>query len=60
MNETRKGFSEPGAIKLDHLQPFKPILFGKFSICFTFKLGGQYLLPQRVNIEEWEGDLTYS
>ena len=39
----------PGAFKLEHLQPFKPILFKKFSTFFTFILGGQFLLPQRAN-----------
>ena len=28
----------PGAFKLDHLQPVKPILFSKFSNFFTFIL----------------------
>ena len=37
----------PGAFKLDHLQPFKPILFRNIFIFFTFILGGQFLLPQR-------------
>ena len=41
-----------GAFKLDHLHPFKPILFRKFSICFTFILGGQFLLPLRANGEK--------
>ena len=39
----------PGIFKLDHLHPFKPLLFWKFSIIFTFILGGQFLLPQRSN-----------
>ena len=38
-------FSVPGAFKLDHLHLFKPLLFKKFSIFFTFILGGQFLLP---------------
>ena len=41
-----------GAFKLDHLQPLKPILFRQFSICHIFILGGQFLLPQRVNSEQ--------
>ena len=41
--------SVPGAIKLDHLQPFEPILFSKISNFFTFILGSQFLLPQRAN-----------
>ena len=36
----------PGAFKLDHLQPFKPILFPKFDNFFTFMLVVQFLLPQ--------------
>ena len=47
-----RGELVPGASKLDNLQPFKPILFLEFSICFTFILGGQFLLPQRANSEE--------
>ena len=44
----------PGAFKLDHLQPFKPILFRKFSSFFTFILGSPFLLPQRANFGSWE------
>ena len=36
----------PGASKLDHLQPFKPILFQNFSNFSSFILGGQFLLPR--------------
>ena len=39
----------PGAFKLDHLHPIKPLLFWKFFNFFTFILGGQFLLPQRAN-----------
>ena len=39
----------PWTIKLDHLQPFKPILFWEISNFFTFILGSQFLLPQRAN-----------
>ena len=42
-----RGVSVPGAFKLDHLQPIKPILFPKCYNFFTFMLGGQFLLPQR-------------
>ena len=44
-----RGFSVPGAFKLDHLQPIKPLLFWYFCNFFTFILGGQFLLPQRAN-----------
>ena len=44
----------PGVFKLDHLQPFKPILLSKISICFIFILGGQFLLPQRAISEKRE------
>ena len=44
----------PGAFKLDHLQPFKPILFLEFSICCTFIPGDHFLLPQRANTEKRE------
>ena len=38
-----------GAFKLDHLHPFKLLLFRYFSNLFTFIRGGQFLLPQRAN-----------
>ena len=49
-----RGFSVPGAFKLDHLQPFQPLLLWKFSTFFTFILGGQFLLPQRANMHKRE------
>ena len=52
--EWNRGVWVSGAFKLNHLQPFKPILFRKLSICFTFILGGQFLLPQRANSEKRE------
>ena len=48
-NGPDRGVSVPGAFKLDHLLPYKPLLFWKISIFFTFILGGQFLLPQRAN-----------
>ena len=39
----------PGAFKLDHLQPFKPILLSNVSNCFTFILGSPFLLPLTPN-----------
>ena len=51
--EWDKGFSVPGAFKLDHLQPIEPILFQKIFNFFTFILGGQFLLPQRANNRRW-------
>ena len=44
-NGRARRVSVPGAFKLDHLQPFKPILYWQFSICFIFILGGHFLLP---------------
>ena len=44
-----RGFPVPGAFKLDHLHPSKPILLGQFFNFFTFILGGQFLLPQKAN-----------
>ena len=49
-----RGVSVPGAFKLDHLQPFKPILFWKIFNFFHFILGSQFLLPQRANNGSWE------
>ena len=43
-----------GAFKLEHLQPFRPILFLHISICMNFILGGQFLLLQRANSEKRE------
>ena len=48
-NGWETGVSVPGAFKLDHLHPVKPILFPKFYNFFTFILGGQFLLPQGAN-----------
>ena len=47
--EWDRGFCMPGSFNLDHLHPFEPLLFWKFSNFFTFILGGQFLLPQRSN-----------
>ena len=44
-----RGFSMPGAFKLDHLQPFEPIFIQKIFNFFTFVLRRQFLLPQRAN-----------
>ena len=52
--EWDKGFSVPGAFKLDHLQPIEPILLQKISNFFIFILGSQFLLPQRANNGKWE------
>ena len=48
------GVSVHGVFKLDHLQPFKPILFWDFPNFFTFILGSPFLLPQRDNYEKGE------
>ena len=53
-NGCYRGILVPGAFKLDHMQPFKPILFWQFSICLIFILGGQFSLPQRANSENRE------
>ena len=49
-----RGVWVPGAFKLDHLQPIKPLLFPNFYNFFIFILGGQFLLPQRANNGERE------
>ena len=41
----------PWAFKLDHLHPFRPLLSWKIFTISTFILGGQFLLPQRANME---------
>ena len=43
-----RGVSAPGAFKLDHLQPVKPILFPRFSNFFTFILGANSYYPRRL------------
>ena len=43
-----------GAFRLEHLQPFEPILFWTFSNFFTFILGSLFLLPQRANYGKGE------
>ena len=40
------GDSVPGALKLDHLHPLKPILFSKFYNFFTFILGANSYYPR--------------
>ena len=49
IDKTDREFSVHWAFKLDHLHPFKPLLFPKFSNFFSFILGGPFLLPQRAN-----------
>ena len=56
--ESESGISVPGAFKLDHLQPIKPMFFPKFSNFFTFIQGGQFLLPQRG--DDWKWKLEFS
>ena len=44
-----------GAIKMDNLQTFKPILIQNHANFFSVILGSQYLSPShRANIEHWE------
>ena len=43
-----------GKFKLDHLLPFEPILSQKIFNFFSFILGGQFLLPQKANMEKRE------
>ena len=52
--EWDSGFSVLSAFKLDHLQPFKPILSRYFYTFFTFILGSPFLLPQRTNYQKGE------
>ena len=49
-----RGVSVPGAFKLDHLQPVKPILFWEIFNFFTLILGSPFLLPQRANYKKGE------
>ena len=45
-NGLDRGVSVPGAFKLDHLHPVKPILFSKFYNFFTFILGANSYYPR--------------
>ena len=45
-NGLDRGVSVPGAFKLDHLHPVKPILFFKFYNFFTFILEANYYYPR--------------
>ena len=44
--ECERGISVPGAFKLDHLHPVKPILFSKFYNFFTFILEANSYYPR--------------
>ena len=46
------GVSVPGAFKLDHWQPVKPILLTKFSNFFTFLLGANSYYPRERKAEK--------
>ena len=45
-NGLNRGVSVPGAFKLDHLHPVKPILFSKFYNFFTFILEANSYYPR--------------
>ena len=53
-NGMRQWILMPAAFKLDHLQPFQPILFWKISNFSLSYWGSHYLLPQRANNGERE------
>ena len=57
-NGLDRGASVPGAFKLDHLHPVKPILFSKFSNFFTFILGANSYYPRERKAENGEKELT--
>ena len=44
--ECESGISVPGALKLDHLQPVEPILFGNFPIISFSYLGPILITPE--------------
>ena len=50
-NGLDRGVSVPGAFKLDHLQPVKPILFNKFYNFFTFIQDANSYYPREYKIE---------
>ena len=56
--ECERGISVPGAFKLDHLQPVKPILFPKFSNFFTFILGANSYYPREGKAENGKMDFS--
>ena len=53
-NGLDRGVWLPGAFKLDHLQPVKPILFSKFYNFFTFILGANSYYPREGQTEKSE------
>ena len=54
INGLDRGVSVPGAFKVDHLHPVKPILFSKFYNFFTFILEANSYYPRRANNEKRE------
>ena len=58
--ECERGILVPGAFKLDHLQPVKPILFPRFSNFFTFILGANSYYPREWQTENGEMEITQS
>ena len=56
--ECGTGFSVPGAFKLDHLHPVKPILLPKFSNFFTFILGANSYYPREGKAENGKMDFS--
>ena len=59
-NGLDRGVSVPGAFKLDHLQPVKPILFPKFSNFFTFILEANSYYPREWKAENGEIEFSHS
>ena len=53
-NGLDRGVSVPGALKLDHLRPVRPILFSKFHIFFTFMLEANSYYTRGGNNEKGE------
>ena len=63
-NGLDRGASVPGAFKLDHLDPVKPILFSKFYNFFTFIVGAISYNPRGIILRkerfshQWVSDIV--
>ena len=57
-NGLEREVSVPGAFKLDHLQPVKPILFSKFYNFFTFILGANSYYPREGMAENGKMEIS--
>ena len=53
-----RGVSVPGAFKLDHLHPAKPVSFSKFHNFFTFIVEANSYYPREGKAENGKGEFS--